>query len=214
MLRLIVSLSIFLLASGLSAAPVQVDATTAATMNNTCKITSLTSASNSFTVNWTEKYRDGTMVLKYGFSDPPTTTKVVTAFERTARSITISGLQPATKYFVLLTATKSGETSYGANSSITTAGSTAVTNTNQKSQNYFSITRNKNGITISGVGGSIQSTNIKLYNTRGELVSSKEISQSRENGQIFLKSGNITPGSYFLRINSGNKSIGQQLLVN
>jgi hypothetical protein len=91
MIRTFAILLIGALCIGTSASPAQIDAVTAATMNNACKITSLTATSSTFTVKWTEERTGGTMQMQYGTTNPPTTQKVVSASERAAKTVTISG---------------------------------------------------------------------------------------------------------------------------
>lgn len=214
MIRTFAVLSIISFCIGISASPAQVDAVTAATMNNSCQITSLTATSSSFTVMWTEDRSGGTMVIQYGTTNPPTTSKAVSSSERAAKSITITGLQPATKYYVVITMTKSGETPYGANGEVTTQAGTSVLIKNLSKNGGISIMKTTSGIAISGKETNANSSIVTLCNAKGGVVLTKRLNV--ENGLFsgLLKTGALVPGAYFMSIKAGNSSFHKQIIIN
>jgi hypothetical protein len=84
------------------AASTAVDAVSGATVNNQCKFTLITPAATSVLVKWSETESGGTATICYGQTNPPTICRTVTAAERSAKTLTLSGLTAATTYNLLL----------------------------------------------------------------------------------------------------------------
>lgn len=101
-------------------APVMVDGVTAATTNNTVKfVTPFTLTSTTAVLKWTASHTDGNAVLTYNGASLTLTTA-----QRTAKTLTLTGLTPSTLYNIKLACTKSGETEADATGSFTTPGNT------------------------------------------------------------------------------------------
>jgi hypothetical protein len=214
MIRSLFTLLTCCLFAEISAAPSQVDALTAATMNKSCKITSLTATSSSFTVEWDEKYLDGSMVMQYGTTNPPTTSKNVSLNERVAGTVTISNLLPATKYYVVITANKSGENSYGANGNVTTLPSTAVRQKSAIKSYGISVMKTHDGITATFKATDASNGIVTICNARGEVIFSKRIVVENGSGRCLLSNNVFAPGTYLMSIKAGSRNFNKQIIIN
>jgi hypothetical protein len=104
----------------IATAHAEVDAITAATLNNSLKfVLPIPVTSTTATVSWTFSHTDGAAVFTYNG-----TAVTLTAAQRTAKSISLTGLTPSTLYTIDLLSSKSGETSAEAKGSFTTLGGT------------------------------------------------------------------------------------------
>jgi hypothetical protein len=104
-----------------------VDAVTAATVNKTCKFTMPYAVTGTTaTIVWTEGRTDGTATISWGTDLAKMTSRAVTANERSAKTVVLTGLTSSTLYNVRYEAAKSGEVSYAATGTFTTLGGTGV----------------------------------------------------------------------------------------
>jgi hypothetical protein len=106
-----------------------VDAVSAATVNNTCNfVTPIPVTATTATVQWTEGRTEGTATIAGDTINPPVNRRAVTAPERAATTVQLSGLKPSTRYYLYYEATKVGEMSYAASGSFATLANAAVLN--------------------------------------------------------------------------------------
>jgi hypothetical protein len=113
-------------AGGLSHA--NVDAVTAATVNNECTFNlPVAVTSTSATVQWTEQRKGGSASFCYGIVNPPSPCRAVSSTERTLKTIQLTGLTPETTYYIYIEMSISGENPYAASGSFTTAAATGIT---------------------------------------------------------------------------------------
>lgn len=98
-----------------------VDAVSSATINNNCKfVVPLTTTSTTAAIRWTETRTGSTCNFCYGTVSPPSTCRAVTAVERNAKTINLSGLLSGKTYYTYIQMTQPGETPYAASASFVT----------------------------------------------------------------------------------------------
>jgi hypothetical protein len=107
-------------------APQSVDAVTAATVNRSCTFSTPVVTSTTARVKWSGGHSGGTATFSYGTDPSKLTTRAVTAAERSAATITLTGLIPKTTYTVQYLVSSSGETPYEASGTLTTLTGTGV----------------------------------------------------------------------------------------
>jgi len=138
-----------------------VDAIAAATINTTCAfVLPFSVTATGATVRWTEGHTDGAGVICHGTVDPPASCRDVTAAERAATSLALSGLQPATRYYVRYEVSKPGETSYAATGSFTTATSAVLEPAAGKAGCTWGTLMAGDEVTVSDVRGRLVSRRV------------------------------------------------------
>jgi hypothetical protein len=107
---------------------ISVDAVTAASLNNQLKFVSpIAVTATTATVVWTFSHTDGSGVLTYASTSADSKTITLSAAQRAAKSIDLTGLTPNTTYNIDLLLSKPGETSAEATGKFTTkAGTSAI----------------------------------------------------------------------------------------
>jgi Secretion system C-terminal sorting domain len=213
MKKTFIVMSMFVLPSLLFASDLEINGIAAATMNNACKITSLTSTSSAITVAWTERYSDGTMVMKYGTTNPPTTNHAVTASERSAKKVVISNMLESTTYYVEIVASKTGETSYGANGSVTTLSSTAVKNFNVAENPLVTVIQNDRSITVLSSKQLSENASVKLFNAAGANVNVQNRNLENNGYQMTFRTDGLSRGRYFLKVNANGISTDRVIII-
>lgn len=213
MIRHILVMSMFILPSLLFAEKQDVNAIAAATMNNACKITALTPTSNSITVTWTERYSDGTMVMKYGTTNPPATNRAVSASERSAKKVVISNLQASTTYYVEIVASKTGENPYGANGSVATLASTAVKNFNAVENAMVTVMQNDRSISVLSNFKLSDKASMQLFNAVGANVNVQNKKLDNNGNQMSFSTDGLAGGRYILKVNANGTSIDRIIII-
>jgi hypothetical protein len=185
----------------------------AATMNNACKITALTATSNSIVVTWTERYSDGTMVMKYGTTNPPAVNRAVSASERGTKKVILSNLQESTTYYVEIVASKTGETSYGANGSVTTLSSTVVKNLNVAENAMVTVIQNDRSINVLSNQQLSEKASMQLFNAVGANVNVQNKILENNGYKITFSTDGLSGGRYILRVNANGTSIDRVIII-
>lgn len=213
MKKILLIMSMLLMPSLLFADKMEINGVAAATMNNACKITSLTPTSGAITVKWTERYSDGTMVLKYGTTNPPATSRAVAANERSAKTVVISNLQPSTTYYIEIVASKTGENSYGANGSVATLASTAVKNLNVAENSIVTVIQNGHSISIQSNQQLSNTASIQLFNAAGALVNVQNGNVEKDRYQMSFGTDGLSQGKYILKVTANGTSIDRIIII-
>jgi hypothetical protein len=213
MKRIILVMSIFILTSLLYAENMEINGIAAATMNNACKITSLTPTSSTITVVWDERFNDGTMVMTYGTTNPPTTNKAVTASERAANKVVLSNLQASTTYYIQIVASKTGETSYGANGSVTTLSSTAVKKFNGAENPMVTVLQNDRSITVLSNKQLSGNASIQLFNAVGAIVDVQNRKIEYKGHEMTFGTDGLSQGRYILKVTTNGIATDRIIII-
>jgi hypothetical protein len=213
MKRIILAMSMFVLPSLLYAENLEINAVAAATMNNACKITSLTPTSSDITVQWTERYNDGSMVLTYGTTNPPATNRAVSASERAANKVVISNLQASTTYYIQIVASKTGETPYGANGSVATLSSTAVKNFHVEESPVITVFQNNRNITVMSNKQLSGDASVQLFNAVGANVTVQKENIETNKYQLTFGTYGLSQGRYILKVTANGISTDRIIII-
>jgi hypothetical protein len=185
-----------------------VDAVTAATVNNKCKFNQpVQAADTSATITWTEGETGGTASFCYGTTNPPAPCRAVTAMERSAKAILVSGLKPSTQYYIYIEMTKSGETPYAASGSFsTTAKASIISPVRPPSQSLISLTGNR--LTL---GTGVQPGDRIVVTDLSGRIMVERTDAGRSAGFDLPRNAR---GVYFVRLVRGNVALATVTFVN
>jgi hypothetical protein len=128
MRRALVAMSVCVGAFMLWANDTQVDAITAATVNNDCKIVSITPGSTSAVITWSESHpeKPATSIVYYDTVNPPAFHRTITDAERAETTVTITSLASSKKYYFVIDIKESPINWYQATGNFTTLAATAL----------------------------------------------------------------------------------------
>jgi hypothetical protein len=184
----------------------QVDAVAAATINQSCQfITPIPVTAASATVSWFEGHNDGTATFCYGAANPPTICHTVTASERIAGSVNLSGLSAFTRYNVTYDVAKPGETAYGATGSFTTASSAVLAPVAAAAV----AGQLRVGSTLVAVAGGVRGGDVlTVTNSNGRVVQRLALSQGGAN----LVVNGLAQGIYIVSVSRAGRQVAAMAL--
>lgn len=190
------------------------DALASATMNNKCKITSITSTDSTITFVWTENHHDGTMVVSYSTGIPPiVSSRAVTAAERQAQSITLHGLLSGATYSIEIDANKTGYTPYGATSEIITSSVKSINAQYHKRPDLLSISQNGNSIQLISYSKQRRNISASLFNLEGKEIAKNQVSGISGKSVNLFSTSSLVPGSYILKIRSLSVNFDRKITI-
>ncbi len=189
-----------------------VDAVAAATMNNSCKISSATPTETSVTLVWTGGHSGGTMVCTVTpTGGSPLAPRNVTSGERSAKSLVFTGLAAGTAYSIQIICSQSGETPYGASKTFTTTAATGIRGAVLSAVSQFCAVYSNSALRLSIPVPSLDGYSVSLFNARGVRV--EELTLSGSATSISLPVAGLSSGVYVVRVTNGARDFTQSLQI-
>lgn len=202
--------TLFFAMCGILFADLKYDAVTSATTG--FRIVSLVPSTNTITVNYAEKERNGTLTCTYG---PTQTNSAEFSKKITTRngSIVLDNLAQSTDYTVKLSWVWNAEKPTSIMTT-KTLGTTRVRFINLSNEKFYRMSKSNNTVSLIYSGGQLTNISITITDARGSVIKHNKNAVLNDNPFPIINMKTLKSGVYFVKVRGNNVNYSNQIVVN